>query len=110
METMTFKHGDEISFDGSIDSTKEVFYSGIRSEEEKDPVWHGEGTITRVLVANPRSHFRVEGFDYPYYVCEKLWESGDEEIPVGGIGVYIHMDEAIPYDKSWEGTIINKRK
>ena len=105
---MTFKYGDEISFDGSIDKTKEVYYSGIRKEKERDHKWHGEGTITRILLTSPHSHFRVTDVDYPYYVCDKLWETGDEEIPVNAHGVYIHKDEAILYNKAWNGTVINE--
>jgi hypothetical protein len=46
----------------------------------------------------------------PYYLCEKLWESGDEEIPVSAGIVFIHEKEAIPYDKSFDGKVINKKK
>ena len=107
---MKFKIGDEISFNGSIDHKKEVYYSGLRTEGEKDPSFPNDNHITRVLVTNPRSRFRVTGFDRPYYVCEKLWELGDEEMPILGRGIYIHEDEAVPYEKKWNGTVINKCK
>ena len=66
--------------------------------------------ITRILVTQPHSKFRVRELHPPYYICEKLWETGDEEIPVLGGGVFIHEDEAIPYDESFDGKVINKKK
>jgi len=108
---MSFKIGDDITFDGSIDKTKEVAYSGIKTEEEKKTCPnHGEGHITRFMILQPHSHLRVTGFYKSYYICEKLWESGDEEIPVGGRGILVHKNEAIPYQKEWEGTVTNKTK
>lgn len=96
MKEMKFKVGDEITFDGSKDKTKDVYFRHIKD--------------TMILVAQPRSHFRVTELHPPYYICEKLWETGDEEIPVLGRGVFIHEDEAIPYDKAFEGTVTNKKK
>ena len=107
---MEFKVGDEITFDGSIDKTKDVTYSGIRTDKEINPHFPNDKHIARLLVANPYSHFRVSEVNEPYYICDKIWESGDEEIPVLAVGVFIHKDEAIPYDKSYNGTVINKRK
>lgn len=108
---MRFKIGDDITFDGSIDKTKEVAYSGIKTEEEKKTCPnHGEGHITRFMTLQPHSHLRVTGFYKSYYICEKLWESGDEEIPVGGRGILVHKNEAIPYQKEWDGTVTNKIK
>ena len=109
---MKFKIGDDITFDGSIDKTKEVAYSGLKTAKERmtDP-YSSEGHITRFMVLQPHSHLRVTGiWENKYYVCEKLWETGDEEIPIGGRGVLVHMDEAIPYLDSYNGTVKNKRK
>ncbi len=107
---MIFKVGDEVSFNGQYEKTKDVYFSGIRREEERDPIWHGEGTITRILVAQPHSKFRVKEANYPYYLCEKMWEQGDEEIPVSALPVPIHINEVIPYCNEWEGTVTNKIK
>lgn len=108
---MKFSIGDDITFDGSIDKTKEVAYSGIKTEKEKRTCHnHGEGHITRFMVLQPHCHLRVTELYEDYYVCSKLWETGDEEIPVLGNGVFVHKDEAIPYDKSYDGKVINKRK
>lgn len=105
---MSFGIGDEISFDGSIDKTKEAYYSSYRREHEKNENFPNDRHITRVLLTMPHSHYRVRHIRPPYYCCEKLWESGDEEIPIGADDIYIHMNEAIAYDKSWDGTVVNK--
>ena len=107
---MKYKIGDSISFDGSKDKTKNVYYSGLRGQGETNPRFPNDRHITRILVTQPHSKFRVTELHQPYYICEKLWETGDEEIPVLGRGVFIHEDEAIPYDKVFEGTVINKKK
>ena len=96
MKKMRFKVGDEITFDGSKDKTKDVYFHHIND--------------TKILVAQPKSHFRVKELYPPYYICEKLWETGDEAIPVLGGGVFIHEDETIPYDKSFQGTVKNNVK
>ena len=109
---MKFKIGDDITFDGSLDKTKEVAYSGVKTEKERRTCPNrGEGSITRFMVIQPHSHLRVTGtWEKDYYVCQKLWESGDEEIPVLGNGILVHENEAIPYDPSYNGKVINKRK
>ena len=107
---MKFKVNDLISFDGSKDKTKNVYYSGLRGEGETNPNFPNDRRITRILVTQPHSKFRVRELHPPHYICDKLWEIGDEEMPVLGGGVFIHEDEAIPYDKSFEGTVINKKK
>ena len=108
MENVTYKVGDYVSFDGQSSKTKEVFFSGLR--KTPDPHFHNEMHETKVLVVQPHSKFRVKEFDYPYYLCEKLLETGDEEIPVNAQPVYIHMNEIVPYQEEWEGTVTNKTK
>jgi hypothetical protein len=49
----------------------------------------------------------VKEANYPYYLCEKLWEKGDEEIPVGSLPVLIHINEVIPYLDEWDGSVKN---
>ena len=105
---MIFKVGDEVSFNGQYEETKEVYFSGLR--KKVDPQFFNETHETRILVAQPHSKFRVKEANYPYYLCEKLWEHGDEEIPVNALPVYIHINEVIPYCKEWEGTVTNKTK
>ena len=107
---MKYKIGDLISFDGSKDKTKDVYYSGVRTEKEINKDFPNDRHITRVLVTQPNAKFRVRELHPPHYICEKLWETGDEEIPVLGGGVFIHEDEAIPYDSSFDGKVINKKK
>jgi predicted transposase YdaD len=108
METMIFKVGDEVSFNGQYEKTKEVYFSGLR--KKVDPQFFNETHETRILVAQPHSKFRVKETNYPYYLCEKMWEHGDEEIPVNAQLVPIHINEVIPYCKEWEGTVTNKTK
>jgi hypothetical protein len=105
---MSFNVGDDISFDGSIDKTKEAYYSSYRREHEKNKYFPNDSHITRILVTHPHSHYRVTSIRPPYYCCSKLWESGDEEIPINADDIYIHMNEAIAYDRSWDGTVVNK--
>lgn len=106
-EFMSFNIGDEISFDGTIDKAKAAYYSSYRREDERNENFPNDMHITRILMTLPHSHYRVTDIRPPYYCCEKLWESGDEEIPVNARDVYIHMNEAIAYDKSWDGTVKN---
>ena len=108
METMIFKVGDEVSFNGQYEKTKEVYFSGLR--KKVDPQFFNETHETRILVAQPHSKFRVREANYPYYLCEKMWEQGDEEISVNAQPVPIHINEVIPYCKEWEGTVTNKTK
>lgn len=108
METMIFKVGDEVSFNGQYEKTKEVYFSGLR--KTPDPHFHNEMHETKVLVAQPHSKFRVREDNYPYYLCEKLWETGDADIPVNAQPVLIHINEIIPYCKEWEGTVTNRTK
>ena len=105
---MIFKVGDEVSFNGQYEETKEVYFSGLR--KKVDPQFFNETHETRILVAQPHSKFRVKEANYPYYLCEKMWEHGDEEIPVNAQPVAIHINEVIPYCKEWEGTVTNKTK
>ena len=107
---MKYKICDLISFDGSKDKTKDVYYSGVRTEKEINKNFPNDRHITRVLVTQPNAKFRVTKLYPPYYLCEKLWESGDEEMPVSAGIVFIHEDEAIPYDNSFDGKVINKKK
>jgi hypothetical protein len=103
-----FNVGDEVSFNGEYEETKDVYFSGLR--KTPNPYFRNDTHETKVLVVHPHSKFRVREANYPYYLCEKLWESGDEEIPVNSQPVAIHINEIIPYQKEWEGTIINKCK
>ena len=107
---MKYKICDLISFDGSMEKTKDVYYSGIRTKKEINERFPNNTHITRILVTRPNAKFRVTKLYPPYYLCEKLWESGDEEIPVSAGIVFIHEKEAIPYDKSFDGKVINKKK
>jgi hypothetical protein len=106
MENMIYKPGDLISFNGQKEETKRVHFSGLR--KTPNPHFHNDSHETKVLIAQPRSKFKVKEANYPYYLCEKLWESGDEEIPINAQPVPIHVNEVIPYLKEWEGTVINK--
>lgn len=99
MENMIYKPGDLISFNGQYQETKRVVFSGLCDNCSRK---------TRVLIAQPRSKFRVAKANYPYYLCEKLWEKGDEEIPVCSQPIPIHVNEVIPYLEEWNGTVINK--
>jgi len=107
---MEFKVGDEITFDGSMDESKELIYSGIRTKEEINPYFPNDRHIPRTMITYPLSHYRVREIYYPYYLCEKIWERGDPEIPTGAMVVYIHEDEAIAYNLVWDGVVVNKRK
>jgi hypothetical protein len=107
---MEFKVGNEITFNGSMDKSKELIYSGIRSKDEINPYFPNDRHIPRIMITYPLSHYRVREINHPYYLCEKIWESGDPEIPTGGMVVYIHEDEAIAYNLVWDGVVVNKRK
>jgi hypothetical protein len=106
MENMIYKPGDLISFNGQYQETKRVVFSGL--SKAPNPIFHNVNHEIKVLVANPRSKFKVTEANYPYYMCEKIWELGDEEIPICPQPVPIHVNEVIPYLKEWEGTVINK--
>lgn len=106
MNEMIYKVGDYVSFNGQHLKTMEVFFSGLR--RTIDPQFFNETHEIKVLVAQPHSKFRVKEFDYPYYICEKLWETGDEEIPINAQPVFIHISDIVPYQKEWEGTVTNK--
>jgi hypothetical protein len=106
METMIFNVGDYVSFNGQYEKTKNVYFSGLR--DKSNPYFRNDSHETKMMVAQPHSKFRVKEANYPYYLCEKLWESGDEEIPVNARPVLIHINEVIPYCKEWEGTVVNK--
>lgn len=102
---MIYKTGDLISFNGQYEETKDVYFSGLR--KTPDPHFRNEARETKILVAQPHSKFRVKEANYPYYLCEKLWEKGDEEIPVGPLPVLIHINEVIPYLDEWNGSVKN---
>jgi len=95
---MEFKIGDDITFDGSMVESKELTYSGIRSTEEISLHFPNDRHIPRTMITYPLSHYTVRKIMEPYYLCEKIWERGDPEIPVGGMVVAIHKDEAIAYN------------
>jgi hypothetical protein len=105
MDIMIYKTGDLISFNGQYEETKDVYFSGIRRTQ--NPHFCNEPCETKILVAQPHSKFRVKEANYPYYLCEKLWEKGDEEIPVGSLPVLIHINEVIPYLDEWDGSVKN---
>jgi len=105
MEEMIYKVGDLISFNGQYEETKRVYFSGLR--KTPNPDFPNEMHETKVLVAQPHSKFRVREANYPYYLCEKLWESGDEEIPTNAQPIPIHINEVIPYLEEWNGTVKN---
>ena len=102
---MIYKTGDLISFNGQYEETKDVYFSGLR--KTPNPHFRNEAHETKILVAQPHSKFRVKEANYPYYLCEKLWEKGDEEIPVGSLPVLIHINEVIPYLDEWDGSVKN---
>ena len=108
MKMKTYNVGDLVSFGGQYEETKEVYFSGLR--KTIDPQFFNNTHETKVLVAQPHSKFRVREVNYPYYLCEKLWESGDEEIPMNAQPVYIHVNEVIPYLEEWNGVVTNKIK
>ena len=105
---MIYKTGDLISFNGQYEETKDVYFSGLR--KIPDPRFRNEARETKILVTQPHSKFRVKEANYPYYLCEKLWERGDEEIPVNSQPVAIHINEVIPYLDEWNGSVVNKVK
>jgi len=105
MEMMIYKTGDLISFNGQYEETKDVYFSGLR--KTPNPHFRNEPCETKILVAQPHSKFRVKEANYPYYLCEKLLEKGDEEIPVGPLPVPIHINEVIPYLDEWDGSVKN---
>ena len=106
MEEMIYKHGDVVSFNGQYEKVKKVYFSGLR--KTPNPHFPNDTHETKVLVSQPHSKFMVKDANYPYYLCVKMWESGDAEIPVNAQPVPIHINEVLPYCKEWEGTVTNK--
>ena len=102
---MIYETGDLISFNGQYQETKDVYFSGLR--RTPNPYFCNDTRETKILVAQPHSKFRVKEANYPYYLCEKLWEKGDEEIPVNSYSVLIHINEVIPYLDEWDGSVKN---